>query len=254
MPTAEILAAPRRVVDASRNKGARVLSEDRDVPSAIDTKAAVDAELDRWNRIYAGEDYYYGSDPGPVARRAVRYHRAYLPEGGTALDAGCGEGQDLAFLAESGYQAVGLELTPEGVRKSSRLLERRALRAEIVAQDLRDLDRSRRYDLVLAVNSLQFMGPDASLCLDRLIEAAAPGGVMGLSLFAREPGQPEVAGTLWFTTLEELLARFEGWQPLEAARLWQWNVRTNEPQPFVTLVARKTPPSRRLVGIDSRFR
>ena len=77
----------------------------------IPTPPTAGSEFQRWSAIYAGEEYYYGSEPGPVARRAVRYHRQYRPRGGTALDAGCGEGQDLAFLAARGYVATGVEFT-----------------------------------------------------------------------------------------------------------------------------------------------
>lgn len=213
-------------------------------PTPTHSGQAIDSELARWSRIYAGEQYYYGSEPGPVARRAVRYHRAYLPQGGAALDAGCGEGQDLAFLAERGYRATGIEFTPAGAAKARHLVAGRGLNATVLEQDLRSLPSEGLFDLVIAVNSLQFMGTDAAACLDRLMERVAPGGVLGISLFGRTPEEAPHSGTLWFVTLEELLERFRNWQPLEAARLWQWNVSTNQPQAFVTLVARNTPPMR----------
>lgn len=206
----------------------------------------VDQELNRWRRIYTGAEYFYGDEPGPVARRAVRYSRPYLPTGGRALDAGCGEGQDLAFLAERGYQARGIEFTPEGAAKARQFVQARNLPAEVVQADLREYlagEPGEPFDLVLAVNSLQFLGQDASACLDALMERVALGGVLGLSLFACETGPEEVAGTVWFLSLEKLLERFRNWQRLEAAQLWQWNVRTDEAQPFVTLIARKAPAS-----------
>jgi len=218
-------------------------------PEPTDPRRPVDAELTRWSRIYAGDQYYYGEEPGPVARRAVRYHRPHQPRGGTALDAGCGEGQDLAFLAERGYHATGVEFTPDGARKARLLLEERGLAGEVLHQDLRDLDASRQYDLVLAVNTVQFLGVDAPACLQRLMECVAPGGVLGLSMFGREPGDAPVRGTVAFVVFEELLARFQGWQRLEAAKLWQWNVQTDEPQAFVTLIARNAPPVRMLTRI-----
>lgn len=213
-------------------------------PSPTNPRAAVDAEHARWSEAYAGAEYFYGDEPGPVARRAVRYHRAFLPEGGSALDAGCGEGQDLAFLAERGYAATGAEFTAAGAEKARRLLAARGLAGTVLEADLRTWVPPARYDLVLAVNSVQFLGAAAPGCLDRLAEAVAPGGVLALSLFAREAAQAALAGTLWFTTLPELLARFSGWQCLEAARLWQWNLATDDPQPFVTLIARRSPPAR----------
>jgi SAM-dependent methyltransferase len=217
----------------------------------IPTAPAAGSELQRWSAVYAGQEYYYGSEPGPVARRAVRYHRQYRARGGTALDAGCGEGQDLAFLAERGYVATGVEFTEAGVAKARRLLQARHLEAEVVQEDLCNYRPPHRFDLVLAVNSVQFLGDHADACLQRLIASVAAGGVCGVSFFAWPAGSAEIeapaeAGAdvvqgLWLLTMEALLSRFSGWQMLEAARLWQWNPHTNQPQPFVTLIARNTP-------------
>lgn len=214
----------------------------------IPTPPTAGSEFQRWSAIYAGEEYYYGQEPGPVARRAVRYHRQYRPRGGTALDAGCGEGQDLAFLAERGYVATGVEFTPSGIEKAARLLRSRGLEAELVCEDLRAYAPPHRFDLVLAVNSVQFLGADGDACLRRLISAVAAGGVCGISVFSPPPESDgaryrlrETASRLWLLSLEELLTYFTGWQMLEAAQVWQWNPHTNEPQPFATLIARNVP-------------
>src|SRR5438874_7263 len=156
------------------------MGEDRGL---IPTQPTCDSEYQRWNAVFAGDEYYYGSEPGPVARRAVRYHRQYRPRGGTALDAGCGEGQDLAFLAECGYVATGVELTETGVAKARRLLRTRGLDAEVVCEDLCVYEPPRRFDLVLAVNMLQFLGSEGDFCLRKLIAAVAEGGVIGFSSF-----------------------------------------------------------------------
>ena len=211
-------------------------------PTPTDPRKPVDRELSRWSGIFAGEEYYYGHEPGPLARRALRYH-AFAP-GARALDAGCGEGQDLIFLLERGYDATGVEFTAAGAEKARRLVAKYG-EGRVVEGDLRDFVASGHppFDLVIAANSVQFLGRDAPGCLDGLMALVAPRGVIGLSLFAREPDEPQVSGTVWFTTLQELLIRFRGWQPLEATNLWQWNVTTNRPQPFVTLIARKLPPA-----------
>jgi SAM-dependent methyltransferase len=224
----------------------------------IPTPPTSGSEYQRWTAVYAGDEYYYGSEPGPVARRAVRYHRQYRPRGGTALDAGCGEGQDLAFLAACGYVATGVEFTEAGAVKAERLLRSRELEAEVVREDLRSYEPPHRFDLVLAVNSIQFLGADSALCLQKLIAAVTSGGVCGVSFFARPDGEREIGRSrtevvtgdgkigeivqgLWMVSMEELLACFSGWQMLEAARVWQWNPHTNRPQPFVTLIAHNVP-------------
>ena len=194
-----------------------------------------ETEHSRWSRIFSGSDFYYGLEPGPVARRAVRYHRP-LKNGGRALDAGCGEGQDLAFLAQSGYDARGVDFTQTGVEKSQKLLRQRGLSAQIELGDLSTWRDDARFDLVLAVNSLQFLGAQAPAALENLKNHVAPRGVIGVSMFARENAADNALdGTIYRWTLEELLETFADWQPFEAAKLWQWG--GGGPQPFVTLIA-----------------
>jgi tellurite methyltransferase len=206
----------------------------------------MDKEYARWSAMYAGNEYFYGEDAGPVARRAVRYHHPLRQCGSTptALDLGCGEGQDLAFLAECGYAATGVDFIENALGKARRLLQQRSLQAHIFQADLREWKAEHDYHLVLACNSLQFLGSDAPMMIERARDLTAIGGVLGLSLFACE-GNEEVRDGVYFTSLEKLLGRFNcdgadrHWQMLETARLWQWNRAANAPQPFVTLIAQR---------------
>ena len=203
-------------------------------------------QREKWSAIYACPSYYYGFDAGPVARRAIRYAQPLHGNRSTrsALDVGCGEGQDVAFLCECGYQTTGLDFVPAAISKAEKLREARDLKANLHAGDLRDWDWNARYDLVLAVNSLQFLGEDAPSVLQRVIDSVAVGGVLGFSIFACESGS-EVRDGVFFIALEELMNRFDGngqnrsWQMLETAQLWQWNSRLNARQPFATLIAQR---------------
>ena len=196
----------------------------------------METELERWSRTFSGSTFFYGLEPGPVARRAVKYARSLQPSGGRALDAGCGEGQDLKFLAQSGYDALGLDFTSEGIEKARLLLEQSGDKARLEVADLTVWNTDERFDLVLCINALQFVGEDAPLVLSQLQDLVAPGGVLGFSAFARESSDEKAFdGALYRFHLDELLLNFAGWQPFEAARLWQWG--QSGPQPFVTLVA-----------------
>ncbi len=201
----------------------------------MDTETS-QTEFDRWSQLFAAPTFYYGHAPGPVARRAVRYHRPLQNRGGAALDAGSGEGQDTLFLAESHYDVTAVEWTGAGVEKSRRLLDEKGLQATLVQADLRTWKTEEKFDLVISINSLQFLGNDAPGALERLKNSVAPGGVIGISVFGREDaGENPLDGTIYRWTLDEILANFSGWQPFEAARLWQWGA--SGPQPFVTLIA-----------------
>jgi len=205
-----------------------------------------DIEYARWSAAYVGNEYFYGYEAGPVARRALRYHRP-LPRGSqppTALDVGCGEGQDSVFLAASGYDVTGLDFVENALIKARRLAEIQKLDVQFVPTDLRSWNWEQQFDLVLAVNSLQFLGEDTREILQSVIAATAPGGVLGLSLFACEKGD-EVRDGIYFSALETLLERFGAyaenrtWQMFETSQLWQWNARNNAPQPFVTVIAQR---------------
>jgi SAM-dependent methyltransferase len=191
-----------------------------------------------WSRIFSGSSFYYGREPGSVARRAVKYARSIAVAGGSALDAGCGEGQDLLFLAQSGYDALGLDFTQTGIDKARGLFDQSGQNARFQVADLLAWNTSEQFDLVLAINCLQFLGEEAPRLLKTLQERVAPGGVFGFSAFARENEDDEaLASGVYRFHIDELLANFSDWQPFEAARLWQWGA--GGPQPFVTLIAGK---------------
>jgi 2-polyprenyl-3-methyl-5-hydroxy-6-metoxy-1,4-benzoquinol methylase len=204
-----------------------------------------DAQYQHWNTIFANAEYFYGEEPGPVARRAVRYHRQKRSQGGTAVDFGCGEGQDLAFLAKRGYTASGYDFTQSGVEKTQKFLANRGLTATVKQADLRSHSWGEQFDVVLSINALQFLGDAAPEALKNVIASVAPGGVLGLSLFSREDQSIlAVQNGIYYPTLRELMQQLEDatgdWQMLEAANLWQWNRSARRAQMFVTLVAERT--------------
>ncbi len=233
------MADTDRPVDASQG-----------VPAPTDVRQAVADECARWRRVLGGEQYVYGTEPGAVVRRAVRYHSRPPGSRGTALDAGCGEGQDTAWLASSGYRVTAVEFTHEGAEKTRELLRHQGQEGQVLETELVDyLHEDPPYggfDLVLSSNCLQFLGPAGAWALDRLAARTAPGGILAVSLFGRQPDQPEVRGTVWFTTLEDVLATAarHGLQPLEAANLWQWGPAGGQPQQFVTAICRRGAPRR----------
>ena len=203
----------------------------------------METEHERWSRIFSGSTFYYGQEPGSVARRALKYARSLNPQGGSALDAGCGEGQDLLLLAQSGYDCLGLDFTSEGIAKARRLLNEHNQSAHLEVADLTRWNTDQRFDLVLSINAIQFTGAKAPQVLKKLQTLVAPGGVLGFSAFARENESTDpLDGPLYRFHLDELLLNFKGWQPFEAARLWQWGTGTDAPQPFVTLVAGRLVP------------
>lgn len=194
-----------------------------------------------WNETFAGHAFYYGHEAGPVARRAVRYS---LPAGDhgalEALDAGCGEGQDLAYLAGCGYRSTGLDFTTTGIEKTHRFLAGHGVAAAALEADLTTFDFvpwHKRFAIVLAVNALQFLGEAGPRVLDDLAACVAPGGILGISLFA--PGElNQGRDELWLCSEAELVSRLAPrFAMIETASLRQW--KGEAAQPFATAIARR---------------
>jgi SAM-dependent methyltransferase len=212
-------------------------------PAPLSENAAGDAEWLHWESTYAGSEYFYGHDPGPVAIRTEKYHRSSRPDGATALDIGCGEGQDLMFLAASGYRATGIDFSPSGLEKTRRLLHERGLGAQVRRENLRLWRPEEAFDLVLSVNVLPFLGEDADAVLENTLHAVRPGGMLGLSLWGRDDESvPRVQDGVRLWTLDEamrVLANEAHWQMKEVARVWQWNHATKSSRTFVTIIAQR---------------
>lgn len=95
---------------------------------------------------------------------------------GTALDLGCGEGGDVLWLAEQGWRATGVDLSPTAVGRGRAAAAERGLDADFEAGEIDDLELG-MFDLV----TLSFVHSwDPRFDRIRLLRAAAahvaPGG------------------------------------------------------------------------------
>lgn len=87
-----------------------------------------------WERMYAEAES--GAKWTGRVNHALETYVAPL-EPGTSLDLGCGEGGDVLWLAEHGWQATGIDLSRVAVERARAAAEARGLdRAHFVAADL----------------------------------------------------------------------------------------------------------------------
>lgn len=101
-------------------------------PAGSATPSPAQSPAEFWEARYAGS--------GRVWSGRVNHALASVVSGwepGTALDLGCGEGGDVLWLAERGWAATGIDLSPTAVERAREEAERRGLAsARFVAADL----------------------------------------------------------------------------------------------------------------------
>ncbi len=95
---------------------------------------------------------------------------------GTALDLGCGEGGDVLWLAEHGWDATGVDLSPTAVDRARAAARERGVTATFEATDLAHWDHEGTFDLVTS----SFLHSPVRLDRIAILRAAAgrvaPGG------------------------------------------------------------------------------
>jgi len=123
--------------------------------------------------------------------RSLVVRAAATTSPGFAVDLGCGDGTETAWLLEQGWQVLAVDREEEAIR---RVTQRTGGRAAVQRADLADF-RPPATDLVLACAALPFIPParfDAAWA--RLRAAVRPGGILAVELFgdrdswAMDPG------------------------------------------------------------------
>lgn len=93
---------------------------------------------------------------------------------GTALDIGSGEGADVVWLAEQGWQATGVDPIAVAVERAQELIDARGVTAELITASLVEIAATgRTFDLVSC-----FYAPLATADAEDIARLVAPGGTL----------------------------------------------------------------------------
>jgi SAM-dependent methyltransferase len=196
-----------------------------------------------WRSTYEQTAYdqlpWFDPGPSPPIRRAAE--ERFLADGGEVLDIGCGAGSNVLFLAERGYRAHGVDLSPGAVAAA----RQRATAARLTV-DIREGDA---LALAFADGSLDGVvdhGCFHTLPIARREEYAEevhrvlrPGGSFVLCWVAREHTGPR--GPPHRPSLSEVTTLFEsrflfvrtGFQPASAE---------GEPSSYFAFLTRRSEP------------
>lgn len=132
-----------------------------------------DDERVKWDKRYAEPGYRMGDGP----KRFLVELQGLLPRRGTVLDLGCGEGQNLVWLAGRGLKGTGVDISSVGLKKARALAEAVEVQLELIAADLDTWSPGERtWDVVVCSHLL------IRDLVPRMRRALAPGGVVLMEL------------------------------------------------------------------------
>jgi 2-polyprenyl-3-methyl-5-hydroxy-6-metoxy-1,4-benzoquinol methylase len=175
---------------------------------------------EHWDQRYGSSERVWSGKPNPQ----LVAETAHL-DPGSALDAGCGEGADVHWLARRGWRVTGADVSDVALERAASHTDAGiADRITWVQVDLINWIPEHRYDLV----SVQFMQLPRAVrepAFARLAAAVSPGGtllivghnVSDLQSGAHRHGDPDM-----FFTAGEIAATLQG---------AQWRVHAEEARP-----------------------
>lgn len=201
------------------------------------TTGGVGSARDWWEQRYAERDGIWSGRVNAVLADVA----GALPMG-RALDLGCGEGGDVVWLAEQGWDALGVDLSVTAIERGSRASVSAGVeeRTAFVAADLATWETAARFDLVTAsfLQSWPVEIPRAEI-LRRATGFVAVGGHLLVTAHAAPPHDDlpvEMREYRFPTPAEDLTAlHFDGSWDVVAAELRPRTATTPDGDPHEVL-------------------
>ena len=112
-----------------------------------------------WEEAYQTDDVMaFSINPN----RTVREFEYLLNKQSNILEVGCGEGQNVLYLAKQGYRHIdAFDVSESGISKLKKLCERNGLELNAFVQDLTTYTFDKKYDFIMSFATLCFVEKSA---------------------------------------------------------------------------------------------
>lgn len=133
-------------------------------------------------------DKFYGETPdalGAPTKVFVDFFERLERTNARVLDVGCGQGRDALFIARSGHDVVGVDLSPNGIRDLQHVADSEKLSIQGIVADIVEFTPEGTFDIILIDRTLHMLAkPERLTVLQKLLNHVHTGGYV---LVADEP-------------------------------------------------------------------
>lgn len=135
-----------------------------------------------WEKAYQDDDVVaFSVEPNAT----LKEFEHLLNNESRIIEAGCGEGQNVLYLAKQGYHQVeAFDLSEHAIEKVKRRCNMDGLTLNAFTADLTAYQFEKKYDMVMSFGTLHFVEKDAwKLFIDRAKKSTNAGGIHIMQIF-----------------------------------------------------------------------
>lgn len=162
-----------------------------------------------WDEAYEGE-----VAETPVDRHVMGVAGRLAP--GAALDLGCGLGQNSIWLAQQGWDVLGLDIAGNAVAGAVAAATATDAAVTFAQADLRTWQPERTYDLVISTYALPARGPGRTAAVRAAASAVAKGGTIVVVEFDQSLADEGWMAERDLVTVDEVVGLLDGLEIIEA--------------------------------------
>lgn len=151
--------------------------------------------------------------------KTIQEIEPFLEKEWNILEVGCGEGQNVIYLAKEGYTNIdAFDLSEFGITKLKRLCEIESVNVNAFVADLTTYEFQKKYDLVMSFGTLHFVSKDHShQFIKHAKENTNEGGIHIMQIYTDVvPPSDDIAPfAVGLAKDEELKHMYQDWEILQ---------------------------------------
>jgi len=132
---------------------------------------------------------------------------------GSVLDLGAGIGRNSFFLAEKDFRVTALDKDMDAILKLKKLAKKMGLKIKTVQNDLINVQSKKKYDVIIAMNSLHFLKKSQVLKVIAHMQGATKAN--GLNVISVHTDKNPLGSRPYLFTPQELKKFYSNWEILK---------------------------------------
>lgn len=169
-----------------------------------------------WEEMYQNmEDITFSNKPN----KTIQEIEELLIKDCSILEVGCGEGQNVIYLAKRGYYNIdAFDLSEYGIAKVKKLCELQDVKVNAFVADLTTYKFHKKYDLIMSFGTLHFVSKEMwTEFINRAKDNTNMGGIHVMQIFTDTvPASADIAPfAIGLAKEEEIKQSYQDWEILQ---------------------------------------